>query len=132
VSLELKPGPGAEVRGGVERVTGEVSVEVSRNTSKEQIWVVTRHAGVVQVAESDTIGCVRALQSAGVLGLMVVARVATVQDRALLQEIKLTARLADGAHFVSVLHVATNTGSILDDGDAERLKLCCWVNTAQL
>jgi hypothetical protein len=62
VSLQREPGPDVEVLGGMQRVSGEIAVEVGGDTTEEQVRLVARDGGVVKVTKGNTVGGVGTLE----------------------------------------------------------------------
>lgn len=138
VGLESEPGPDAEIGEGVLGVVGEITVEVSRDTAEEQVRVGIGDGRVLEVAESNAVGGVAALETAdavlpvGEARVLAVVGAVHVQESAILEEGKVGGSLANDADLVTVLHVAADTRKILDHRDVERLELGSRADTAEL
>jgi hypothetical protein len=132
VSLEREPSPDTEILCGVSRVAREVTIEVGRNTTKEKIRVAFRDRGVMEKAKGNTVGSVATLESANIILPVLVAGIITLEECALLEKRELGWSLADDTDLVSVLHVAADTGKILDDFNTVGFKLLCRSNATQL
>jgi len=132
VSLECEPGPDAEILSSVSRVTWEVTVEVSRNTTEEKIRIALRNRRVVEETKGDTVGSVASLESTNVVLPVLVARIIALKECALLEQREFCWGLADDTDLVSVLHVAADTGKVHNDVNTVRVEFLSRSNTTKL
>jgi hypothetical protein len=132
VGLESEPSPDAKILSGVGRVTREVTIEVSRNTTKEKIRIAFRDGRVVKESKGNTVGSVASLESANVVLPVLVARIVALEECALLEKRELRRSLANDTDLVSVLHITTDTRKILDDLDSVGVKFLSGANTRKL